>query len=68
MLKLESSLADAAAKSVAALPAKSDAPLARAAQTNFRRLTILPNRSSLGKRSLFIGLNLSLWCIFTTEI
>src|SRR5919106_644798 len=38
MLKLELSFADAAAKSVADLPAKSDAPLASVARRNRRRL------------------------------
>src|SRR4029077_21244180 len=48
ILKLDLSLADAAAKSVAALPAKSDAPPASVARRNNRRL--MPSRPT---RSLF---------------
>ena len=44
ILKVELSLGDAAANSLAALPAKSDAPPARAARTNVRR--VIPLRSS----------------------
>src|SRR6266566_4171536 len=60
MLKLELSLADAAAKSVAALPAKSDAPPASVARRNRRRLMPLRIRSSfIEKRSSFIARNVS---------
>src|SRR5690348_11638162 len=55
MLKLELSLADAAAKNVAALPAKSDAPPASVARRNIRRLIPLQVRSQLvSKDSSFI--------------
>src|SRR5438874_1805915 len=55
MVKLELSLADAAAKIVAALPAKSDAPPESVARRNSRRLIPLQARSQLvSKDSSFI--------------
>jgi hypothetical protein len=55
MLKVELSLGDAAAKSVAALPAKSAVPPASAARRNSRRLIPLQVRSQLvSKDSSFI--------------
>src|SRR5262249_22478563 len=55
MLKVELSLGDAAAKNVAALPAKSDAPPARVARRNTRRVMPLTRVSLMPKYSLSIN-------------
>src|SRR6266581_7473581 len=66
MLKLELSFADAAAKSVAALPAKSDAPPARVARRKSRRLIRLQTRSLfVSKAGLFIRCKVSSHGIFS---
>jgi TolB-like protein len=66
MLKTELSLADSAANSVAALPAKSDAPPARVARRNSLRLMPLQIRSwSAEETSSFIARNLDSDGIFS---
>jgi hypothetical protein len=58
MLKLELSFADAAANSVAALPANSDAPVASVARRNRRRLMPLQNGCLFApKTEFFIDVN-----------